>query len=67
MIFFHFAGFGGRNAEVFKDRDDPRNPHFRLRVVQERRVPGAAALLSRRSPASRLIGTFAALCQFSNE
>ena len=30
-------------------------------------MPDRAALTSRRGPASRLIGTFAALCQFSNE
>jgi len=43
---------------------EPPFPRARRAGAQ---VPGEAALPSRRGPAWRLIGTFAALCQFSKK
>jgi hypothetical protein len=67
MIFFHSVGFGRGNAEVI-ETEMAQNPSLcPAGAAGGGEAPDRAALASRRSPASRLIGTFAALCQFSKE
>src|SRR5262249_2146220 len=67
MMLFHSAGFGRGNAEVI-ETEMAQNPSFcPACAAGDGETPDEAALTSRRSPASRLIGTFAVLCQFSKE
>src|SRR5262249_18835715 len=67
MMLFHSGGFGRGNAEVI-ETEMAQNPSFCPGCAAgEGGARARAAWASRHSPASRLIGTFAALCQFSKE
>src|SRR5262249_11722896 len=67
MMLFHSGGFGRGNAEVI-ETEMAQNPSLcPACAAGDGEAPDRAALASRHGPASRLIGTFAALCQFSKE